>query len=95
MCGIVGFHFPNCRPDLVLLRRMNATLVHRGPDGEGYFTDGLVGLATRYLPYSEQTPSLSTKIEPFSWSATATPMNKHPVGGRWLNPSSSLITPPA
>jgi asparagine synthase (glutamine-hydrolysing) len=28
---------------------MNATLVHRGPDGEGYFTDGPVALAMRRL----------------------------------------------
>ena len=49
MCGITGFYFPNEIPDPALLHRMNRTLLHRGPDGEGYFTDGSVGLAMRRL----------------------------------------------
>jgi asparagine synthase (glutamine-hydrolysing) len=36
MCGIVGFVGAG---DAVLLERMTATLVHRGPDDSGYFTD--------------------------------------------------------
>lgn len=49
MCGIVGLYQPNTPPDPTLLRRMNAALVHRGPDGEGYYASGPVGLAMRRL----------------------------------------------
>ena len=44
MCGFVGiFDTTGRRPlDKALLRRMNNSLTHRGPDGEGYhFEDGL------------------------------------------------------
>ncbi|HPB73013.1 MAG TPA: asparagine synthetase B, partial [Phycicoccus sp.] len=46
MCGIVGFHGHD---DRALLQRMNDELTHRGPDGEGLFLDGLVGLGHRRL----------------------------------------------
>ena len=36
MCGICGFAGKGSRADLA---RMTAALVHRGPDGEGYFVD--------------------------------------------------------
>lgn len=49
MCGIVGFYLPNSSPDPTLLHQMNAAIRHRGPDGEGYFTAGPVGLAMRRL----------------------------------------------
>jgi len=46
VCGIVGFHGHD---DRALLQRMNDELTHRGPDGEGLFLDGLVGLGHRRL----------------------------------------------
>ncbi|HXF69542.1 MAG TPA: asparagine synthase (glutamine-hydrolyzing) [Thermoflexus sp.] len=49
MCGIAGFYLPNREADPILLRRMNAALTHRGPDGEGYFVEGPVGMAMRRL----------------------------------------------
>lgn len=49
MCGIVGLYLPHDSPDPALLRRMSATLAHRGPDGEGSFTEGPIGLAMRRL----------------------------------------------
>ncbi len=49
MCGICSLYLPDATPEPALLRRMNATLTHRGPDGEGYFTDGPIGLAMRRL----------------------------------------------
>jgi asparagine synthase (glutamine-hydrolysing) len=51
MCGICGtFDFSRGRPpDRQVLERMNATLVHRGPDGGGVHIDGAVGLAARRL----------------------------------------------
>lgn len=38
MCGIAGIlHFDGRPIDLELIVRMTRTLVHRGPDEEGYF----------------------------------------------------------
>lgn len=47
MCGIAGYY--GFEADEALLRRMNDCQRHRGPDGEGLFTDGLGGLAHRRL----------------------------------------------
>ncbi len=51
MCGICGtYDFTHARPaQRELLERMNATLVHRGPDGGGCHIDGPAGLAARRL----------------------------------------------
>ena len=51
MCGIAGFvNADREQPcDLSILRQMTRTLVHRGPDGEGYFTRGGVALGHRRL----------------------------------------------
>ncbi len=50
MCGIVGILRLDKSPaDEVLLCRMAKVLRHRGPDDEGFFTDGVVGLAHRRL----------------------------------------------
>ena len=50
MCGIVGLR---CSSDRPVLREhidaMNATIVHRGPDDDGVFVDGSVGLGMRRL----------------------------------------------
>ena len=51
MCGITGqFNFQRNEPvEPDTIRRMTQTLVHRGPDDEGYFFDGSVGLGFRRL----------------------------------------------
>jgi asparagine synthase (glutamine-hydrolysing) len=51
MCGIAGIvHFDSyASVDAARLRRMGDVLTHRGPDGEGQFIDGPVGLAHRRL----------------------------------------------
>jgi asparagine synthase (glutamine-hydrolysing) len=51
MCGIAGaFHFRDAQAvDPVLLKRMADSMVHRGPDDEGFFASGPVGLAHRRL----------------------------------------------
>ncbi|MCC7143113.1 MAG: asparagine synthase (glutamine-hydrolyzing) [Candidatus Eisenbacteria bacterium] len=48
MCGIFGF-FGAEREASSLLAAMAASLVHRGPDDEGWWTDGEVGLGNRRL----------------------------------------------
>ena len=50
MCGIAGFlNRDGEAADRELLARMTATLAHRGPDGEGEFREGPVGLGHRRL----------------------------------------------
>ncbi|MEA3414798.1 MAG: asparagine synthase (glutamine-hydrolyzing) [Thermodesulfobacteriota bacterium] len=50
MCGICGIYNLDGRPvDNDLLHKMNNTLVHRGPDDEGYYVNGDVGLGHRRL----------------------------------------------
>jgi asparagine synthase (glutamine-hydrolysing) len=50
MCGIVGIvKFNNESVQLDELKRLNDSIVHRGPDDEGYFTEGPVGLGMRRL----------------------------------------------
>src|ERR1043166_9388393 len=47
MCGIGGT--VGRRPDPALLERMAATMVKRGPDGQGVWTDDRAGLAATRL----------------------------------------------
>ena len=51
MCGIAGiYHLDGLKPvDRELLHSMTRLLAHRGPDGEGYYHDGPVGLGHRRL----------------------------------------------
>lgn len=49
MCGICGYLTTDKRPERSLLERMNATLLHRGPDDEGFYLENNLGLAMRRL----------------------------------------------
>ena len=51
MCGICGYITPESAPpvELSLLQRMNAAMVHRGPDSDGFYATDHVGLAMRRL----------------------------------------------
>ena len=50
MCGIAGLFDASGRPvDAELVRRMTRVLSHRGPDDEGVWVDGCVGLGHRRL----------------------------------------------
>jgi asparagine synthase (glutamine-hydrolysing) len=51
MCGIAGIAYSNHdrRVDTDTLVRMTRAMAHRGPDGEGYFHGGHVGLGHRRL----------------------------------------------
>jgi asparagine synthase (glutamine-hydrolysing) len=49
MCGICGIATTKGAVDRDRLAAMSATLVHRGPDADGAFSDGGVGLAARRL----------------------------------------------
>ena len=52
MCGFCGVAVPknsNRRVTRDLIERMNATIVHRGPDADGIFLQNGVGLGHRRL----------------------------------------------
>jgi asparagine synthase (glutamine-hydrolysing) len=50
MCGIAGIVRNDGKPvDEQLLRRMNEAIRHRGPDEDGFYVNGSVGLAMRRL----------------------------------------------
>ena len=50
MCGIAGVMNLDGEPvSPVVVRRMTDAVAHRGPDGEGSYTDGFVGLGHRRL----------------------------------------------
>ncbi|HEX2268674.1 MAG TPA: asparagine synthase (glutamine-hydrolyzing) [Pyrinomonadaceae bacterium] len=50
MCGIVGLVRNDGKPvDEALLARMNEAIRHRGPDEDGFYVNGSVGLAMRRL----------------------------------------------
>src|SRR6185503_1999523 len=58
MCGIVGVCDLNGEPVSVgLLKRMTDIIAHRGPDGEGHYTDGAVGLGHRRLAIIDLSPA--------------------------------------
>ncbi len=49
MCGICGFFQNSKIADLETLKLMNDQIVHRGPDDDGYYFNGKIGLAARRL----------------------------------------------
>ena len=59
MCGIAGFfNYKTRKPaDEALLLSMRDTMLHRGPDDGGAFTDGPLGLAQRRLSILDLSPA--------------------------------------
>jgi asparagine synthase (glutamine-hydrolysing) len=59
MCGLSGFvDLGAASPDGELIRRMNRTLAHRGPDAEGYYEDAHARLGHRRLAVIDIPSSL-------------------------------------
>lgn len=48
MCGIVGFYSEEKNKESII-KNMAERIKHRGPDGEGYYTDEKVALGHRRL----------------------------------------------
>jgi asparagine synthase (glutamine-hydrolysing) len=69
MSGILGIWNLDGRPvEEALLARASATLAHRGPDGEGMWIHGPVGLACRLF---RVTPEASAETQPLVGSSGA------------------------
>ena len=58
MCGITGIlHRDGSPASPAVLRRMTDVIAHRGPDGEGQYTDGALGLGHRRLAIIDLSPA--------------------------------------
>ena len=58
MCGIAGILSLDGEPaSAVVLRRMTDSIRHRGPDGEGQYVDGPLGLGHRRLAILDLSPA--------------------------------------
>lgn len=60
MCGSAGiYHYgePDRPVDRAALERMTRALVHRGPDDEGFYVDGPIGLGHRRLSIVDLSPT--------------------------------------
>jgi len=58
MCGITGILNADGAPaSPILLRRMTDAIAHRGPDGEGHYVDGYLGLGHRRLAIIDLSPA--------------------------------------
>jgi asparagine synthase (glutamine-hydrolysing) len=58
MCGIAGvFHLNGDPVSPAVLQAMTDSISHRGPDGEGYFIDGPLGLGHRRLAIIDLSPA--------------------------------------
>lgn len=58
MCGIAGIAYLDAAPvSPVTLRRMTDAIAHRGPDGEGHWIEGHVGLGHRRLAIIDLSPA--------------------------------------
>lgn len=58
MCGITGLiHLDNMPVSPAVLKRMTTAIAHRGPDGEGQWIEGNVGLGHRRLAIIDLSPA--------------------------------------
>jgi asparagine synthase (glutamine-hydrolysing) len=58
VCGIAGIFNLNGVPvSGVTLRKMTDAIAHRGPDGEGFYIDGCIGLGHRRLAIIDPSPA--------------------------------------
>ena len=58
MCGITGYINVNGAPaSAVILKKMTNAITHRGPDGEGQWVEGNVGIGHRRLAILDLSPS--------------------------------------
>jgi len=57
MCGITGYFNIDGEPaSPVVLKRMTDAIAHRGPDGEGFYTEGFIAIGHRRLAIIDLSP---------------------------------------
>ena len=58
MCGITGIFNVNSKPvSINILKKMTDIIKHRGPDGEGFWTNSFVGFGHRRLAIIDLSPT--------------------------------------
>ena len=58
MCGIAGIFNLDGEPSSPnILKKMTDAIAHRGPDGEGHYTDGYIGIGHRRLSIIDLSPA--------------------------------------
>ena len=58
MCGIIGqINFDFSPVSSVILKKMTDVIKHRGPDGEGHWTEGNIGFGHRRLSIIDLSPA--------------------------------------
>ncbi|MCP4146540.1 MAG: asparagine synthetase B, partial [bacterium] len=58
MCGITGIFNLDGRPvSIAVIKKMADVIVHRGPDSEGFWTDGFIGFGHRRLSILDLSPA--------------------------------------
>ncbi len=65
MCGISGFYLTKTQATLAALQALSAPMIHRGPDGSGYMTDGPIGFYHQRLAIHDLTANAK---QPFTTS---------------------------
>ena len=100
MCGIVGLVRNDGKAiDEALVARMNDAIRHRGPDEDGFYFNGSVGLAMRRLAIidlkSGQQP-IHNRIAPpgsFSTARSTTTSSYAKSSKSWATPFTQTATP--
>lgn len=68
MCGIAGFTAPGASGDAIL-RRMIGRMLHRGPDGQGYFHDATLALGHARLAVVDPVGGAQPRVDAASGDA--------------------------
>ena len=72
MCGIAGVAQFDHPPDLSVVKAMTDALIHRGPDGEGFYSQGFVAFGHRRLKIIDLSESARQPISDASGLAVVT-----------------------
>lgn len=63
MCGIAGIVYKNDRAEREEIKLLTDTLVHRGPDGEGFYFEKNLALGHRRLAIVDLSPAGNQPME--------------------------------
>jgi asparagine synthase (glutamine-hydrolysing) len=62
MCGVAGLYMTTGKPDVAIVKRMTASMSHRGPDADGFYADDYVALGHRRLSIIDLSDSANQPL---------------------------------